>query len=40
LVDVPDEVGLNRMMAEYLLIPYVEMDARPIIDGDNALAKW
>jgi hypothetical protein len=40
VVEVPDEVRLNRMMAEYPLIPYLEMDVRPIIDGDTGLAQW
>jgi hypothetical protein len=28
VVNVPDEVELNRMMAECPLIPYLEMDVR------------
>jgi hypothetical protein len=28
VVNVPDEVELNSMMAEYSLIPYLEMDVR------------
>jgi hypothetical protein len=40
VVNVPEEVELNRMMAEYPLIPYLEMDVRPKIDGDTGLAQW
>jgi hypothetical protein len=28
VINVPDEVELNSMMAEYPLIPYLEMDVR------------
>jgi hypothetical protein len=37
---VPDEVELNRMRAEYPLIPYFEIYVQPIIDGDTRLAQW
>jgi hypothetical protein len=40
VINVPDEVELNSMMAECPLIPYLEMDVRPIIDGDTGLAQW
>jgi hypothetical protein len=40
MVDVSDEVELNRMMAEYPLNPYLEMDVRPIMDADAGLAQW
>jgi muconolactone delta-isomerase len=40
IVDMPDEVELSRMMAEYPFTPYVEMDLRPIIDGDTGLSQW
>ena len=40
VVNVPNEVELNQMMAEYPLIPYLEMDVRPIIDGDTGLDQW
>ena len=40
VVNVPNEVELNQMMAEYPLIPYLEMDVRPLIDGDTGLEQW
>jgi hypothetical protein len=40
VINVPDEVELNSMMAEYPLIPYLEMDVRPKSDGDTRLAQW
>jgi muconolactone delta-isomerase len=33
VVDVSDAVELNRMMAEYPLIPYFKMDVRPKINA-------
>jgi hypothetical protein len=39
VVDVPHEIEFNRMMAEHPLIPYLETDVRPIIDGDAGLAQ-
>lgn len=38
--NVPDEVVLNRLMAEYPLVAYVDIEVRPIIDGDTAFAQW
>lgn len=40
IVDMPNEVELGQMMAEYPFTPYVEMDLRPIIDGDAGLGQW
>ena len=40
IVDMPNEVELAQMMAEYPFTPYVEMDLRPIIDGDTGLGQW
>jgi hypothetical protein len=40
VVNVRDEIELNSMMAEYPLIPYLEMDVRPKSDGDTRLAQW
>ena len=40
VINVADEVILNRLMAEYPLVAYVDIDVRPIIDGDTALAQW
>jgi hypothetical protein len=40
VVDVSDAVELNRMMAEYPLIPYFKMDVRPKINADAGLAQW
>ena len=40
VVNVPNEVELNQLMAEYPLIPYLEMDVRPLIDGDTGLEQW
>jgi muconolactone delta-isomerase len=40
VVDVPDEVELNQMMSEYPFMPYLEVDIRPIIDGDTGLGQW
>lgn len=40
VVDIPDEVMLNQMMAEYPLIAYLDVEVRPIIDGDTGLGQW
>jgi hypothetical protein len=40
VIDVPDEIVLNRLMAEYPFVGYVDIEVRPIIDGDTALAQW
>ena len=40
VIDVPDEVELNQMMAEYPFMPHLEVDIHPIIDGDTGLEQW
>ena len=40
VVNVPDEVTLNRMMVEYPFTPYSDIKVRPVLDGDTALAQW
>lgn len=40
IIDVPDEVDLNSMMAEYPFMPYLETKVHPIIDGDIGLDQW
>jgi hypothetical protein len=40
VVNVPDETTLNQLMLEYPLGPLSELDIRPVIDGDKALAQW
>ena len=40
VINVPDEVVLNQLMAEYPFVAYVDTEVRPIIDGDTALAQW
>jgi muconolactone delta-isomerase len=40
VLDVPDEVVLNQIMAEYPLVAYLDVEVRPIIDGDTGLAQW
>ena len=40
VIDTTDEIEFNRMMAEYPLTPYVQMEVRPIINGDTGLAQW
>ena len=40
VLDTPDEILLNRIMAEYPLAAYLEVKVHPIIDGDTGLAQW
>ena len=40
VINVPDEVVLNQLMAEYPFVAYVDTEVRAIIDGDTALAQW
>ena len=40
VINAPDEVVLNQLMAEYPFVEYVDIEVRPIIDGDTALAQW
>ena len=38
--NVPDEATLNQVMLEYPLLPYSELEIRPVLDGDTALRQW
>jgi hypothetical protein len=40
IVNVPDELTLNRIMVEYPLALYNHITVRPVLDGDTALAQW
>jgi len=40
VIDVHDEVVLKGLMAEYPLVAYLDIEVRPIIDGDTGLAQW
>jgi len=40
VINVADEVMLNQLMAEYPFLNYLDLEVRPIIDGDTALAQW
>ena len=40
VVNVPDEATLNQMMIEYPFGPSSELEIRPVLDGDKALAQW
>jgi hypothetical protein len=40
VLDTPDEIVLNRIMAEYPFAAYLDVEVRPIIDGDTGLAQW
>ena len=40
VVNVPDEKTLTQMLLEYPFAIYSELDVRPILDGDTALALW
>jgi hypothetical protein len=40
VINVPDKVVLNQLMAEYPFVAYVDTEVRPIIDGDTALVQW
>lgn len=40
VINVPDEVMLNQLMSEYPLVAYLDIEVRPIIDGDTGLAQW
>ncbi len=39
VVNVPDEATLNQIMMEYPLGPFSELEIRPVLDGDKALAQ-
>jgi hypothetical protein len=40
VINAPDEIVLNQVMTEYPFVNYVDIEVRPIIDGDTALAQW
>jgi hypothetical protein len=40
VINAPDEVVLNQLMAEYPFVDYVDIEVRPIIDGDTARGQW
>jgi hypothetical protein len=40
VVNAPDEVTFNQMMLEYPFGPLSELEIRPVISGDKALAQW
>src|SRR3954453_704298 len=40
VINVPDEVMLNQLMVEYPLVAYLDIEVRPIIDGDTGLGQW
>ena len=39
VVNVPDEATFNQIMIEYPLGPFSELEIRPVLDGDKALAQ-
>lgn len=40
IVNVADEAALNQMMLEWPLLPFSDVEYRPIINGDVALQQW
>jgi hypothetical protein len=40
VLDTPDEILLNRIMAEYPFAAYIDTKVHPIIDGDTGLDQW
>jgi hypothetical protein len=40
VLTVPDEATLNQIMLEYPFGPLSELEIRPVLDGDKALAQW
>ncbi|MBI3979924.1 MAG: hypothetical protein HY331_17255 [Chloroflexi bacterium] len=40
IVNVRDEATLNQMMLEWPLLPFSELEIRPVISGDTALQQW
>jgi hypothetical protein len=40
IAEVADEATFHRMMIEWPLAPYFEIEARPILDVDTAMAIW
>lgn len=40
ILNVPDEAFLNRMMLEWPLAPFSDVQMHPLVDGDVALQQW
>lgn len=40
IVHAADEASLNQMMMEYPFAPFSDIDVKPIVNGDVALAQW
>jgi len=40
IVNVPDEATLNQIMLEWPFTQFSEIEARPVVNGDTALAQW
>jgi hypothetical protein len=40
LANVVDEIELNRMVMEYPLLPWLEIEVEPVVEGDLALEEW
>ena len=40
VANVPDEATFHRMMIEWPFAPYFDLDARPVLGVDEALALW
>lgn len=40
LANVVDEAELNRMVMEFPLLPWAELEIEPVVEGDRALEEW
>jgi hypothetical protein len=40
VANVPDEAALHRMMIEWPLAPFLDLEVRPVLPVDEALAIW
>jgi muconolactone delta-isomerase len=40
LANVVDEAELNRMVMEFPLLPWAEIEVEPVVEGDLALEEW
>lgn len=40
VINVTDEASFNQMMIEYPFGPFSDLEIRPVINGDTALAQW
>ena len=40
VANVPDEAALHRMMIEWPLAPFLDLEVRPVLTVDEALAIW